>query len=403
MKRVVITGLGIVSCLGNDKQTVTESLREGRSGIKFQEEYKEAGMRSHVAGSVDIDLDEHIDRKVKRFMGDAAAYAYISMQQAITDAKLTDEMVSNPRTGIIMGSGGGSPSNQIAATDILREKGIRRVGPYMVPRTMSSTVSACLATPFKIKGVNYSISSACATGTHCIGNGVEQIQMGKQDIVFAGGGEEEHWSLSMLFDGMGALSTKYNETPDKASRPYDANRDGFVIAGGAGVVVLEELEHAKARGATIYAEVVGYGATSDGKDMVAPSGEGAVRCMQQALATVDTPVDYINTHGTSTPVGDVAETGAISEVFTDKVPPFSSSKSLCGHSLGAAGVQEAIYCLIMMENNFIQASANAETLDEKVTGMPLVTERQDNVELNTVLTNNFGFGGTNASLVLRKV
>lgn len=403
MKRVVITGLGIVSCLGNDKKTVTESLREGRSGIKFQEEYKEAGMRSHVAGSVDIDLDEHIDRKVKRFMGDAAAYAYISMQQAIDDAKLTDEMISNPRTGIIMGSGGGSPSNQIIATDTLREKGIRRVGPYMVPRTMSSTVSACLATPFKIKGVNYSISSACATGTHCIGNGVEQIQMGKQDIIFAGGGEEEHWSLSMLFDGMGALSTKYNETPDKASRPYDADRDGFVIAGGAGVVVLEELEHAKERGATIYAEVVGYGATSDGHDMVAPSGEGAIRCMQQALATVDTPVDYINTHGTSTPVGDVAETGAIKETFADNIPPFSSSKSLSGHSLGAAGVQEAIYCLLMMENNFIQASANAETLDEKVAGMPLVTERKDNVELNTVLTNNFGFGGTNASLVLRKL
>jgi len=403
MKRVVITGLGIVSCLGNDKKTVTESLREGRSGIKFQEEYKEAGMRSHVAGSVDIDIDAHIDRKVKRFMGDAAAYAYISMQQAIEDAKLTDEMVSNPRTGIIMGSGGGSPSNQIIATDTLREKGIRRVGPYMVPRTMSSTVSACLATPFKIQGVNYSISSACATGTHCIGNGVEQIQMGKQDIVFAGGGEEEHWSLSMLFDGMGALSTKYNETPDKASRPYDADRDGFVIAGGGGVVVLEELEHAKARGATIYAEVVGYGATSDGHDMVAPSGEGAVRCMQQAMATVDTPIDYINTHGTSTPVGDVAETGAIKETFGDKIPPFSSSKSLCGHSLGAAGVQEAIYCLLMMENNFIQASANAETLDEKLEGMPLVTERQDNVELNTVLTNNFGFGGTNACLVLSKL
>ena len=403
MKRVVITGLGIVSCLGNDKKTVTESLREGRSGIKFQEEYKEAGMRSHVAGSVDIDIDAHIDRKVKRFMGDAAAYAYISMQQAIEDAKLTDEMVSNPRTGIIMGSGGGSPSNQIIATDTLREKGIRRVGPYMVPRTMSSTVSACLATPFKIQGVNYSISSACATGTHCIGNGVEQIQMGKQDIVFAGGGEEEHWSLSMLFDGMGALSTKYNETPDKASRPYDADRDGFVIAGGGGVVVLEELEHAKARGATIYAEVVGYGATSDGHDMVAPSGEGAVRCMKQAMATVDTAVDYINTHGTSTPVGDVAETGAIKETFGDNIPPFSSSKSLCGHSLGAAGVQEAIYCLLMMENNFIQASANVENLDEKLEGMPLVTERQDNVELNTVLTNNFGFGGTNACLVLRKL
>lgn len=403
MKRVVITGYGIVSCLGNDKATVTESLREGRSGIKFQEEYKEMGMRSHVAGSIDIDLDEHIDRKVKRFMGNASAYAYISMQQAIDDSGLTDDMVSNVRTGIIMGSGGGSPSNQIIATDTLREKGIRRVGPYMVPRTMSSTVSACLATPFKIKGVNYSISSACATGTHCIGNGTEQIQMGKQDIIFAGGGEEEHWSLSMLFDGMGALSSKYNETPEKASRPYDADRDGFVIAGGGGVVVLEELEHAKARGAKIYAEVVGYGATSDGHDMVAPSGEGAVRCMQQALATVDTPVDYINTHGTSTPVGDVAESGAIKEVFDEKIPPFSSSKSLAGHSLGAAGVQEAIYCMIMMENNFIQGSVNADTLDEKVAGMPLVTERQDNVELNTVLTNNFGFGGTNASLVFRKL
>ena len=403
MKRVVITGLGIVSCIGNDKQAVANSLREGRSGIKFQEAYKEAGMRSHVAGSIDIDLDEHIDRKVKRFMGDAAAYAYISMQQAIDDSELTEDMVSNPRTGIIMGSGGGSTSNQITATDTLREKGIRRVGPYMVPRTMSSTTSACLATPFKIKGVNYSISSACATGTHCIGNGVEQIQMGKQDIVFAGGGEEEHWSMSMMFDGMGALSTKYNETPEKASRAYDNDRDGFVIAGGGGVVVLEELEHAKARGAKIYAEVVGYGATSDGHDMVAPSGEGAVRCMQLALNTVDTPVDYINTHGTSTPVGDVAETDAIKKVFAERVPPFSSTKSLCGHSLGAAGVQETIYCLLMMENSFIQASANVENLDEKLEGMPLVTERQDDVELNTVLTNNFGFGGTNATLVLRKL
>lgn len=403
MRRVVITGLGIVSCLGNDKQTVTESLREGRSGIKFQEAYKEAGMRSQVAGSVDIDIDAFIDRKVRRFMGDAAAYAYISMQQAIDDAGLSEDMVSNPRTGLIMGSGGGSPSNQIEATDTLREKGIRRVGPYMVPRTMSSTVSACLATPFKIKGVNYSISSACATGTHCIGNAVEQIQMGKQDIVFAGGGEEEDWTLSMLFDAMGALSTKYNETPEKASRTYDADRDGFVIAGGGGVVVLEELEHAKARGAKIYAEVTGYGATSDGHDMVAPSGEGAVRCMQMALSTVKSPIDYINTHGTSTPVGDVAETGAIKEVFGDNIPPFSSSKSLSGHSLGAAGVQEAIYCLLMMENNFIQASANVENLDEKVQGMPLVTERQDNVELNNVLTNNFGFGGTNACLVLSKL
>ncbi len=403
MKRVVITGIGIVSCLGNDKQAVTESLREGRSGIKFQQAYKDAGMRSHVAGSVDIDIDAHIDRKVKRFMGDAAAYAYISMQQAIEDAGLPENMVSSPRTGLIVGSGGGSPSNQILATDTLREKGIRRVGPYMVPRTMSSTVSACLATPFKIKGINYSISSACATGTHCIGNGVEQIQMGKQDIVFAGGGEEEDWTLSMLFDGMGALSTKYNESPDTASRPYDADRDGFVIAGGGGIVVLEELEHAKARGAKIYAEVTGYGATSDGHDMVAPSGEGAIRCMQQALATVDTGVDYINTHGTSTPVGDTAETGAIREVFGDSIPPFSSSKSLSGHSLGAAGVQEAIYCLLMMENNFIQGSANVNKLDEAVEGMPLVTERRDGVELNTVLTNNFGFGGTNASLVLSKL
>lgn len=402
MKRVVITGFGIVSCLGNDKQSVTESLREGRSGIKFQEKYKEMGMRSHVAGSIDIDLNEHIDRKVKRFMGDAAAYTYVAMKQAIEDAGLPDELVSSPRTGLIMGSGGGSPENQVLAADILREKGIRRVGPYMVPRTMSSTVSACLATPFKIKGLNYSISSACATGTHCIGNAMEQIQLGKQDIVFAGGGEEEHWAMSMLFDGMGALSSKYNETPDKASRSYDADRDGFVIAGGGGVVVLEELEHAKARGATIYAELTGYGATSDGHDMVAPSGEGAVRCMQMALSTVDAPVDYINTHGTSTPVGDVAETGAIKEVFGENVPPFSSSKSLCGHSLGAAGVHEAIYCLLMMQNNFIQASANVDNLDEKVDGMPLVTKRVDNAELNTVLTNNFGFGGTNACLVLSK-
>jgi len=402
MKRVVITGFGIVSCLGNDKQTVTESLREGRSGIKFQEKYKEMGMRSQVAGSIDLDLDEHIDRKTKRFMGDAAAFTYIAMKQAIEDSGLTEEQVSNPRTGLIAGSGGGSPENQVLAADILREKGIRRVGPYMVTRTMSSTISACLATPFKIKGVNYSISSACATGTHCIGNGMEQIQLGKQDIIFAGGGEEEHWAMSMLFDGMGALSSKYNETPDKASRTYDADRDGFVIAGGGGVVVLEELEHAKARGANIYAELVGYGATSDGLDMVAPSGEGAVRCMQQALATVDAPIDYINTHGTSTPVGDVAETGAIKEVFGENVPPFSSSKSLCGHSLGAAGVQEAIYCLLMMQNNFIQASANVDTLDEKVADMPIVTKRVDNAELNTVMTNNFGFGGTNATLVLSK-
>jgi 3-oxoacyl-[acyl-carrier-protein] synthase I len=403
MRRVVITGLGIVSCLGNDKQAVTESLKNGTSGIRFQEEYKEMGMRSHVAGSINIDLDEHIDRKAKRFMGGAAAYTYISMQQAIKDAGLSEDQVSNPMSGLIMGSGGASSENQVLAADILREKGIRRVGPYMVTRTMASTVSACLATPFKIKGVNYSISSACATSTHCIGNGVEQIQMGKQNIVFAGGGEEEHWTLSMLFDGMGALSSKYNETPDKASRTYDADRDGFVIAGGGGVVVLEELEHAKARGAKIYAEIVGYGATSDGYDMVAPSGEGAARCMQQAMATVDASIDYINTHGTSTPVGDVAEIKAIRDVFGDAIPPLSSSKSLAGHSLGASGVQETIYSLIMMENNFIQASANIENIDEEMTDMPIVTKRQDDVELNTILSNNFGFGGTNACLVLQKL
>lgn len=403
MRRVVITGLGIVSCLGNDKQSVTDSLKNGKSGIRFQDEYKEMGMRSQVAGSIDIDIDEHIDRKVKRFMGGAAAYAYISMQQAIADSGLTEDLISNPKTGLIMGSGGGSSENQVLAADILREKGIRRVGPYMVPRTMASTVSACLATPFKIKGVNYSISSACATSTHCIGNGVEQIQLGKQDIIFAGGGEEEHWTMSMLFDGMGALSTKYNETPEQASRTYDANRDGFVIAGGGGVVVLEELEHAKARGAKIYAEIVGYGATSDGHDMVAPSGEGAVRCMQQALASVDAPIDYINTHGTSTPVGDLAEIKAIREVFGENIPPLSSSKSLAGHSLGAAGVQESIYSILMMENNFIQASANIETMDEEMTDMPIVTERKDEVELNTILSNNFGFGGTNACLVMQKL
>lgn len=402
MKRVVITGLGIVSCLGNDKQSVTESLREGKSGIRFQQEYKDMGMRSHVAGSVDIDIDAYIDRKVKRFMGDAAAYAYIAMQQAIDDASLTPELVSNPRTGLIMGSGGGSPVNQMNAVDILREKGIRRVGPYMVPRVMTSTVSACLATPFKIKGVNYSISSACATSTHCIGNGVEMIQMGKQDIVFAGGGEEEHWTLSMLFDGMGALSSKYNETPETASRTYDANRDGFVIAGGGATVVLEELEHALNRGAKIYAEVTGYGANSDGFDMVAPSGEGAVRCMRLAMADLDAPIDYINTHGTSTPVGDVKEIEAIREVFGKTIPPISSSKSLAGHSLGAAGAHEVIYCLLMMENHFIQASANIETMDEAVADMPIVTQRIDHAELNTVLSNNFGFGGTNACLVMQK-
>jgi len=402
MKRVVITGYGIVSCLGNDRQTVLESLQQGRSGIKFQEEYKEVGMRSNVAGSIDINVDDFIDRKVKRFMGDAAAFAYISMQQAIDHAGLDESQVSNIRTGIIMGSGGASSANQVEAADILRAKGIRRVGPYMVPRTMASTVSACLATPFHIKGVNYSISSACATSTHCIGNAYELIQMGKQDIVFAGGGEEEHWTLSMLFDAMGALSSKYNETPEKASRTYDAGRDGFVIAGGGACLVVEELEHALARGANILAEVVGYGATSDGVDMVAPSGEGAVRCMQMALDGIEQPLDYINTHGTSTPVGDTKELWAIRETFGDNIPPISSSKSLAGHSLGASGAQESIYSLLMMENNFIQASANIENLDEQAEGMPIVTERQDNVTLNTVMSNNFGFGGTNACLVFQR-
>ena len=408
MKRVVVTGMGIVSCLGNTKQAVLESLRNGISGIQFKDEYKDVGMRSHVAGSVHIDLDEFIDRKVKRFMGNAAAYTYIAMQQAIDDAGLDETDVSNIRTGLIAGSGGASSENQVIAVDIMRDKGIRRVGPYMVPRTMSSTVSACLATPFKIKGLNYSISSACATSTHCIGNAVEQIQFGKQDIMFAGGGEEEHWTLSMLFDGMGALSSKYNESPATASRPYDSTRDGFVIAGGGGMLVLEELEHAQARGAKIYAEVTGYGATSDGSDMVSPSGEGAVRCMQQALSTVNKPIDYINTHGTSTPVGDVKEIQAIREVFSAQgydIPPLSSTKSLTGHSLGAAGVQEVIYSLLMMENNFITASANAsiESMDEEVADMPIVATMQDNQSLETILSNNFGFGGTNACLVLQKL
>ncbi len=406
MKRVVVTGMGVVSCLGNDKQTVLESLRNGKSGIQFKEEYREIGMRSHVAGSVHIDQDEFIDRKVKRFMGDAAAFAYIAMQQAIADAGLSEQDVSNVRTGLIAGSGGASSANQVQAADIMREKGIRRVGPYMVPRTMASTVSACLATPFKIKGLNYSISSACATSTHCIGNAVEQIQFGKQDIVFAGGGEEEHWTLSMLFDGMGALSSKYNETPETASRPYDESRDGFVIAGGGGMLVLEELEHALARGAKIYAEITGYGATSDGSDMVAPSGEGAVRCMQQALSTVDTPIDYINTHGTSTPVGDLKEIQAIKEVFESAgqpVPPLSSTKSLTGHSLGAAGVHEAIYSLLMMEHGFITASANCnvQAIDPEMADMPIVQTMTEQ-PLETILSNNFGFGGTNACLVFQK-
>jgi len=403
MKRVVVTGMGIISCLGNDKTAVLDALRNGRSGIKFQEAYKEMGFRSQVAGSIDINLSEVIDRKILRFMGDAAAYAYLSMQQAIADSGLSEEQVSNERTGIIMGSGGASSMNLVEAADILREKGLKRVGPYRVTQTMGSTTSACLATPFKIKGVNYSISSACATSAHCVGNAMELIQLGKQDVVFAGGGEEEHWTLTALFDAMGALSTKYNETPEKASRAYDANRDGFVIAGGGGCLVLEEYEHAKARGAKIYAELVGYGATSDGYDMVAPSGEGAVRCMKQALATTQGKIDYINSHGTSTPVGDLAELRAIKETFGDAIPPISSTKSLTGHSLGATGVQEAIYSLLMMENDFICASANIETVDPEADGIPIVLQRQDKVKLDRVMSNSFGFGGTNATLVFQRV
>ncbi|MFT3929904.1 MAG: beta-ketoacyl-ACP synthase I [Spongiibacteraceae bacterium] len=402
MRRVVITGLGIVSCLGNNKAAVLDALQTGRSGIRFREDYKELGFRSQVAGTIDIDFAALIDRKQLRFMGDAAAYAYLAMQEAVADSGLTEADVSNPRTGIIAGSGGASSANLIESADILRSKGIKRIGPYRVTQTMSSTVSACLATPFKIKGVNYSISSACATSAHCIGNGAELIQSGKQDIVFAGGGEEEHWTLSCLFDAMGALSSKYNDTPTKASRPYDANRDGFVISGGGGMVVLEELEHAKARGAKIYGELVGYGATSDGYDMVAPSGEGAVRCMQQALAGIKGGVDYINSHGTSTPAGDLQELKAIKETFGGNVPPISSTKSLAGHSLGATGVHEAIYCLLMMEHNFIAASANIETLDPEAEGVNIVRTLQQGVTLNRILSNSFGFGGTNASLVFER-
>jgi len=401
MKRVVITGLGLVSCLGNDRASVTASLRDLRSGIRFIPEYKELGFRSHVGGMPDIDLDARIDRKQRRFQGDAAAYAHIAMEDALADAGLSPEGIVNPRFGLIAGSGGGSCDNQVQAADLLRSKGVRRVGPYMVTRTMCSTVSANLATAFHIRGVNYSLSSACATSAHCIGAAMEQIQLGKQDIVFAGGGEELHWTQSMLFDAMGALSSKYNDTPERASRAYDADRDGFVIAGGGGMVVVESLEHAQARGARILAEVVGYGATSDGADMVAPSGEGAARCMRQALATVDSPIDYLNTHGTSTPVGDVAELGAIREVFGDKIPPFSSTKSLSGHSLGAAGVHEAIYCLLMMEGGFVAGSANIENLDPAAEGMPIIRETRD-AKLTTVMSNSFGFGGTNATLVLRR-
>lgn len=402
MRRVVVTGLGIVSCLGNDRQSVTDSLREGRSGIARIDDYVQMGLKSHIGGTPQVDFEAAIDRKLLRFMGDAAAYAYLAMEQAVADARLLPQQISDPRVGIIMGSGGASTANQVEAVDLMRDKGLRRVGPYRVTRTMGSTVSACLATPFQIKGVNYSISSACATSAHCIGNAMELIQLGKQDMVFAGGAEEIYWAMTMMFDAMGALSTQYNDQPQRASRPYDRDRDGFVIAGGAGVLVLEELEHAQRRGAPILAELVGYGATSDGHDMVAPSGEGAARCMHQALAGARRPVDYINAHGTSTPVGDLCELGAIREVFGDEVPPIGSTKSLSGHSLGAAGVQEAIYSLLMMEQNFLAASANIDNLDPGAEGMPILRTRRDNIELNSVLSNSFGFGGTNACLLFER-
>ncbi|GGW51020.1 beta-ketoacyl-ACP synthase I [Alishewanella tabrizica] len=401
MKRAVITGFGIVSSIGNNKTEVLAALKAGKSGITRAEEFAELGLRSQVWGDIKLNPSDLIDRKALRFMGDAAAYAYIAMQEAMQDAGLTEEQISNPRVGLVVGSGGASSKTQVEAADILREKGVKRVGPYAVPKTMSSTCSACLATPFKIKGVNYSISSACATSAHCIGNAMELIQLGKQDIVFAGGGEEVHWTLAMEFDAMGALSSRYNDTPTVASRTYDANRDGFVISGGGGIVVVEELEHALARGATIYAEIVGYGATSDGYDMVAPSGEGAVRCMQMAMQGVSAPIDYLNTHGTSTPVGDVKELGAIQEVFAGQMPAISATKAMTGHALGAAGVHEAIYSLLMMQHNFIAPSINIGELDDAAKGLNIVTEPRDAV-LNTVMSNSFGFGGTNATLVLQR-
>jgi len=401
MRRVVVTGIGIVSCIGTDQQTVLTSLQQGRSGIVYRPEYEARGMRSHVAGAVDMDFTQYIDRKDLRFMGAAAAYGYISMKQAIEDAGLTEAEVSNIRTGIIMGAGGSSTEDQVETADILREKGLKRIGPYRVTRTMGSTVSACLATPFHIKGVNYSISSACATSAHCIGNAMELIQLGKQDMVFAGGGEAEHWTLSCMFDAMGALSTKYNATPARASRAYDADRDGFVIAGGGGVLVVEALDHALARGAKIYAELTGYGATSDGSDMVAPSGEGAMRCMQMSMSTARRPIDYINTHGTSTPVGDVKEIEAIRATFGDRIPAISSTKSLTGHSLGATGVQEAIYSILMMKHDFITASAHIDNLDPAVADVPIVRELTKR-RLDAVMSNSFGFGGTNATLVFER-
>jgi 3-oxoacyl-[acyl-carrier-protein] synthase-1 len=403
MKRVAVTGMGIVSSIGNNTQEVLASLREGKSGIVRADEYAELGFRCQVHGAPTLDVEEVVDRRALRFLGGGAAWNHVAMEQAIRDSGLEENEVSNPRTGIIMGSGGPSTRTVVESADIARSKGPKRVGPFAVPKAMSSTASATLATWFKIKGVNYSIASACATSNHCIGNAAEIIQLGKQDIVFAGGCEELDWTLSVLFDAMGAMSSKFNQTPEKASRAYDAERDGFVIAGGAGVLVLEELEHAKARGARIYAEVAGYGATSDGHDMVAPSGEGAMRCMRMALAGVKCPVDYINPHATSTPVGDLKEIEAIREVFGDKCPPISATKSLTGHSLGAAGVQEAIYSLLMMNNGFICESANIETIDPAMADMPIVRERRDDVDIGCVLSNSFGFGGTNASIVLKKL
>ena len=403
MRRVVVTGLGVVSSIGNNQQEVLESLRAGRSGITFSETYAEMGFRSHVHGAITLDVEAAIDRKLRRFMGDGAAFNYVAMREAVEDAGLAEAEVSHERTGLIMGSGGASTSNQVWAADTARNKSPKRVGPYMVPRCMSSTNSANLATAFKIKGMSYSISSACSTSAHCIGNGYEQIQMGKQDIVFAGGGEEVHWSLTVLFDAMGALSSKFNDTPERASRAYDKDRDGFVISGGAGTVVLEELNHARARGAKIYAEIIGYGATSDGADMVAPSGEGAVRCMKMALAGLgDTKIDYINAHGTSTPVGDIIEIDAMREVFGQEMPRVSSTKSLTGHAQGAAGVHEAIYSLLMLEHDFLAASANIEELDPGAEGVPLVRAREDDAGLDCVMSNSFGFGGTNASLAFKR-
>ena len=400
--RVVVTGLGIVSSVGVGCNAVSEALRKGQSGIRFSQAYADLGFRSHIHGDIEVDLDQQIDRKLKRFMGDAAAYNYLAMEEAVSNSGLTQEQISDLRTGLVMGSGGGSPANIVEGADLLRQRGVKRVGPYRVTRTMASTATACLGTAYKIRGVSYAISSACATSAHCIGNAAELIQMGKQDVVFAGGGEEVHWSTSVMFDAMGALSSSYNDRPESASRAYDANRDGFVISGGAGVLVLESLSHAEARGAPIYAELVGYGATSDGHDMVQPSGDGAARCMVQALQNVDGPIDYLNAHGTSTPVGDIAELGAIRQVFGDQMPSISSTKSLTGHALGAAGVNEAVYALLMLREDFISASANIQELDPMAEGYPIVRELQVDAGLNQVMSNSFGFGGTNCTLVFRR-